>query len=150
MDRSAVLKDQATCAQVGCNIFLPLILVSISPSIIHARTSQVQSSFGLNQAGMQIEEGIKGFKEPATQVVMVSSAAVERNAIIGDDAEARKKDIPIVQLNPGGILNYKYMGENAVRSSGLTYAVVRPVGKINFFNGNVVRGNFLQQIHTPF
>ena len=59
----------------------------------------------------------------------VSSAAVERNAIIGDDAEARKKDIPIVQLNPGGILNYKYMGENAVRSSGLPYAVVRPVGR---------------------
>ena len=60
----------------------------------------------------------------------ISSAAVERNAIIGDDAEARKKDIPIVQLNPGGILNYKYMGENAVRSSGLPYAVVRPVGRV--------------------
>ena len=61
----------------------------------------------------------------------VSSAAVERNAIIGGDAEARKKDIPIVQLNPGGILNYKYMGENAVRSSGLPYTVVRPVGKLS-------------------
>lgn len=27
---------------------------------------------------------------------------VERNAVIGDDEAARKKDIPIVQLNPGG------------------------------------------------
>lgn len=33
---------------------------------------------------------------------MVSTAAVERNAIIGDDEVARKADIPIVQLNPGG------------------------------------------------
>ena len=32
---------------------------------------------------------------------MVSSAGVERNARIGDDEEKRKKDIPIVQLNPG-------------------------------------------------
>lgn len=36
------------------------------------------------------------------QVILVSSAGVERNAKIGDDEEARKKDIPIVQLNPGG------------------------------------------------
>ena len=61
--------------------------------------------------------------------MMVSSAAVERNALIGDDGDARKKDIPIVQLNPGGILNYKYMGENSLRTSGLSYAVVRPVGE---------------------
>lgn len=60
---------------------------------------------------------------------MVSSSAVERNAIIGDDAEARKLDIPIVQLNPGGILNFKFMGENAVRESGLPYSIIRPVGE---------------------
>ncbi|GFH14890.1 uncharacterized protein HaLaN_11023, partial [Haematococcus lacustris] len=35
-----------------------------------------------------------------------SDPKVERNAIIGDDAEARKRDIPIVQLNPGGTLNH--------------------------------------------
>ena len=34
--------------------------------------------------------------------MVLSSAGVERNALIGDDEEARKKDIPIVQLNPGG------------------------------------------------
>ena len=60
---------------------------------------------------------------------MVSSAGVERNALIGDDSEARKRDIPIVQLNPGGILNYKYKGEMAVRASGLPYSILRPVGE---------------------
>lgn len=44
-------------------------------------------------------------------------------------ADARKKDIPIVQLNPGGTLNHKYTGETAVRSSGLPYSVIRSTGK---------------------
>ena len=56
------------------------------------------------------------------------SGGVERNAIIGDNAEARKADIPIVQLNPGGTLNYKYMGEAAVRSAGVPYTVIRSTG----------------------
>lgn len=43
-------------------------------------------------------------------------------------AEARKKDIPIVQLNPGGTLNHKYAGETAVRGSGLPYSVIRSTG----------------------
>ena len=60
---------------------------------------------------------------------MVSSAGVERNARVGDDEAARKKDIPIVQLNPGGILNHKYEGEMAVRASGVSYTVVRPTGR---------------------
>jgi len=53
---------------------------------------------------------------------------VERNARIGDDAAARKADIPIVQLNPGGTLNHKYAGEAAVRGAGLPYAVIRSTG----------------------
>ena len=56
------------------------------------------------------------------------SGGVERNAVIGDDAEARKADIPIVQLNPGGTLNYKYMGEAAVRGAGVPYTVIRSTG----------------------
>eukprot|EP00955_Chlamydomonas_euryale_P118473 366546-Chlamydomonas_euryale.AAC.6 len=47
--------------------------------------------------------------------LLISSAGVERNAIIGDDEEARKADIPIVQLNPGGTLNYKYQAECTLR-----------------------------------
>ena len=48
-------------------------------------------------------------------------------------AEARKKDIPIVQLNPGGTLNHKYAGETAVRSSGLPYSVIRSTGLLLLF-----------------
>ncbi|KAL4536080.1 hypothetical protein Ndes2437B_g05513 [Nannochloris sp. 'desiccata'] len=77
---------------------------------------------------IQFEGGIRGFMAPKPQIVLISSAGVERNAKIGDDEEARKKDIPIVQLNPGGTLNHKYSGENAVRSSGLSYTVIRPTG----------------------
>ena len=47
------------------------------------------------------------------------------------DAEARKKDIPIVQLNPGGTLNHKYTGETAVRDSGLPYSVLRSTGMLS-------------------
>lgn len=78
---------------------------------------------------VQFESGIWAYKGERPAVVMVSSSAVERNAIIGDDLEARKKDIPIVQLNPGGILNFKYKGEMAIRSSGLPYCILRPVGE---------------------
>lgn len=34
---------------------------------------------------MQIADGIAGFKNERPRILMVSSAAVERNAIIGDD-----------------------------------------------------------------
>ena len=63
---------------------------------------------------------------------MLSSAAVERNAIIGDDAEARKRDIPIVQLNPGSTLNWKYEGENALRAAGLPYSIIRATGELGW------------------
>lgn len=55
-------------------------------------------------------------------VALVTSAAVERNAVIGDDVAARKADIPIVQLNPAGSLNWKYKGEVALRESGVSCA----------------------------
>ena len=63
---------------------------------------------------------------------MLSSAAVERNAIIGDDAESRKRDIPIVQLNPGSTLNWKYEGENALRAAGLPYSIIRATGELGW------------------
>jgi uncharacterized protein YbjT (DUF2867 family) len=75
-----------------------------------------------------LEGGIRAVKLPRPQLILLSSAGVERNAKIGDDQEARKMDIPIVQLNPGGVLNHKYAGEAAVRASGLAYCVVRPTG----------------------
>jgi hypothetical protein len=60
----------------------------------------------------------------------MSSAGTERNALIGDNAKARAADIPIIQLNPKGTLNWKYKGEMAVRTSGLQYCVVRSTGLI--------------------
>lgn len=73
-------------------------------------------------------EGISAFAEETPALVLLGTAAVERNARIGADYEARKKDIPIVQLNPGGALNWKYAGESAIRFSGVPYCVVRSTG----------------------
>jgi uncharacterized protein YbjT (DUF2867 family) len=63
--------------------------------------------------------------------LLLLGTGVERNAIIGDDAAARKRDIPIVQLNPGGVLNYKYDAECALRASGLPYTIIRCTGALN-------------------
>lgn len=79
---------------------------------------------------LQIEGGIAAYTAPRPAVIAISSAGVERNAIIGDDAAARKKDIPIVQLNPGGVLNYKYESECAIRASGLPYTIIRCTGRL--------------------
>lgn len=77
---------------------------------------------------LEIQGGIDVYKAVRPRVVLLSAAGVERNAIIGDDKEKRKGQIPIIKLNPGGVLNYKYDGENALRSSGVPYAVVRSTG----------------------
>uniref|UniRef100_A0A7S0RVS8 NAD(P)-binding domain-containing protein n=1 Tax=Chlamydomonas leiostraca TaxID=1034604 RepID=A0A7S0RVS8_9CHLO len=82
-----------------------------------------------------IDGGIRAYKAPRAQLVQVSSAGVERNAIIGDDVERRKADIPIVQLNPGATLNHKYAAELAVRASGYPYTVVRSTGMIDSNEG---------------
>ena len=77
---------------------------------------------------LQVFKGIQAYTEPRPALVFITSAGVERNANIGDDEAARKKDIPIVQLNPGGVLNHKYAGEWAVRTSELPYTVIRSTG----------------------
>ena len=77
---------------------------------------------------VQITNGIQAYTEPRPALVFITSAGVERNALIGDDEVARKKDIPIVQLNPGGTLNYKYAGEWAIRTAELPYTVIRSTG----------------------
>ena len=77
---------------------------------------------------LELEGGMRGYLEDRVQVVLLSAGAVERNAVIHEDQEARVKDIPIVRLNPGGALNWKYKGEMALRESGLRYTVVRSTG----------------------
>jgi uncharacterized protein YbjT (DUF2867 family) len=73
---------------------------------------------------------IAAWAAPRPALVLLSSAGTERNARIGDDAAARKLDIPIIQLNPGGAMNWKYRGESAFRfaAGGLPYAIIRPTG----------------------
>merc|ERR1719440_964867 len=63
-------------------------------------------------------------------VVMCSSAGVTRPAWSDAKKEALvgAADIPIIRLNPGGILGKKCEAEEALRQSGLPYAVVRPTG----------------------
>ncbi|MEW5303776.1 MAG: hypothetical protein WDW36_006435 [Sanguina aurantia] len=84
---------------------------------------------------LQVEGGLGVFSTPRPQILQISSAGVERNAIIGDDLELRKLDIPIIQLNPGGTLNHKYSAEVAVRASGYPYTVVRFTGTIDSNEG---------------
>jgi uncharacterized protein YbjT (DUF2867 family) len=80
---------------------------------------------------VEIDCGVRGFAAQRPAVVMLTSAAVERNARIGDGVEARAADVPIVRLNPGGALNWKFVGETALRRSGLPYAVVRATGFVD-------------------
>eukprot|EP01025_Chloroclados_australasicus_P045616 TRINITY_DN49_c1_g1_i1.p1 TRINITY_DN49_c1_g1~~TRINITY_DN49_c1_g1_i1.p1 ORF type:complete len:665 (-),score=77.66 TRINITY_DN49_c1_g1_i1:291-2285(-) len=85
-------------------------------------------NFHAGEFELDIEKEFKLFKNEVPQIVMVSSAGVERNALIGNDQELRQQQIRIVQMNPNNILHWKYAGENEVRSSGLTYTIVRPTG----------------------
>ena len=71
---------------------------------------------------------ISAYRSHRPAIVLVTSAGVERNALIETDDERRCDFMPIVQLNPGGCLNYKFGGEVAVRACGLPYTVIRPTG----------------------
>lgn len=64
------------------------------------------------------------------QVIMCSSAGVTRTSWT---EEKRSKlsgcaDIPIVRLNPFGILDIKADSENRLRETGVRYCIVRPCG----------------------
>jgi hypothetical protein len=64
------------------------------------------------------------------RVVMLSSAGVTR--LTWDDKKKElfpgAADIPIVRLNPFGILDVKRTSEEALRESGVPYCIVRPAG----------------------
>lgn len=64
------------------------------------------------------------------KVVMLSSAGVTRPSW-SDDKKSRFAgcaDIPIVRLNPFGILGIKADSEERLRKSGVNYAIFRPTG----------------------
>ncbi|MEO1672033.1 MAG: CIA30 family protein [Cyanobacteria bacterium J06631_2] len=71
-------------------------------------------------------EYIKGYGAPATpQLVQVSSAGVTRPNRPGINLA---EEPPAVRMNDqlGGILTWKLAGESAIRSSNLTYTIIRP------------------------
>ncbi|CAN0577941.1 unnamed protein product, partial [Ectocarpus sp. 12 AP-2014] len=71
------------------------------------------------------------YKKPRPNFVLVSSASAERYHRCGKDySTSRSSDIPIVALNPGGILNWKYKAETSLRKSSLRHCVVRATGLI--------------------
>jgi uncharacterized protein YbjT (DUF2867 family) len=77
------------------------------------------------------QDGMSGLPRQATpKVVMLSSAGVTRPSW-----ETSKKeklvgcaDIPIVRLNPFGILDVKAGSEQKLRETGVNYCIVRPCG----------------------
>eukprot|EP00316_Scyphosphaera_apsteinii_P024325 CAMPEP_0119301032 /NCGR_PEP_ID=MMETSP1333-20130426/2894_1 /TAXON_ID=418940 /ORGANISM="Scyphosphaera apsteinii, Strain RCC1455" /LENGTH=321 /DNA_ID=CAMNT_0007303005 /DNA_START=60 /DNA_END=1025 /DNA_ORIENTATION=+ len=64
------------------------------------------------------------------RVVMLSSAGVSRPSWSDTKKErlVGAADIPIIRLNPGGILGKKCEAEELLRASGIEYCVVRPTG----------------------
>jgi len=80
------------------------------------------------------------------RVVMLSSAGVTRTAwpAAKQARLAGACDIPIIRLNPGGILECKAKAESLLRESGVPYCIVRPTGIK--FDGSWPRGRpFLSQ-----
>ena len=82
--------------------------------------------------------------------VLLSSAAVTRPSWTSSEQEkyADAFNIPIVSLNPMGILDQKAEGEAALRASGAPYAIVRPCalnddigeGRLVLSSGDVATG----------
>lgn len=82
-------------------------------------------SFGKYLSAVQATGG-----EPLPKVILCSSAGVTRP--IWDDAKKQRfpgaANIPIVRLNPFGILDIKRMSEEKLRDTGADYCIVRPSG----------------------
>ncbi|ACK70106.1 NADH:ubiquinone oxidoreductase complex I intermediate-associated protein 30 [Gloeothece citriformis PCC 7424] len=75
--------------------------------------------------GIEIES-IKAYGgKPKPQFIMISSAGVTRPGRPGINLE---EEPPAVRMNDqlGGILTWKLRGEEVIRSSGLSYTIVRP------------------------
>ncbi|KAK3249871.1 hypothetical protein CYMTET_40721 [Cymbomonas tetramitiformis] len=68
--------------------------------------------------------------ENGGRLVLLSSAAVTRSAWSPEKQAALELcvDIPIVRLNPFGVLDSTRLAEQRLRESGAQYAIVRPVG----------------------
>lgn len=72
-------------------------------------------------------EDISMYQSKRPSIILISSAGTERINKLSSPEE-RARDIPIVQLNPQGILNWKYKAETILRESGLSYTIIRATG----------------------
>lgn len=73
---------------------------------------------------------VNGSQKNLPKVVMLSSAGVTRPQWEDDKKEKFRgcADIPIVRLNPFGILDIKAESEETLRETGVNYCIVRPTG----------------------
>jgi uncharacterized protein YbjT (DUF2867 family) len=93
-----------------------------------------ESGESIDKLGMQMLPKVfasESLPESATpRIIFLSSAGVTRPDWDADKAErlVGASDIPIIRLNPGGILGKKAEAEQMLRESGVNYCVVRPTG----------------------
>lgn len=85
---------------------------------------------GMATLGKCMREAKGPGQEACVDVVMCSSAGVTRTTWPESKAKLfpGAADIPIVRLNPFGILDQKRKSEEVLRSTGCRYAIVRPTG----------------------
>lgn len=88
---------------------------------------------GVNRVASILKVNNEGSTDSNPVFILCSSAGVTRPTW----EENKKKrfegaaDIPIVRLNPFNILGLKQLGEEALRTSGVPYTIVRPCGLNN-------------------
>eukprot|EP00244_Chara_vulgaris_P004348 TRINITY_DN18624_c0_g1_i1.p1 TRINITY_DN18624_c0_g1~~TRINITY_DN18624_c0_g1_i1.p1 ORF type:complete len:623 (-),score=126.34 TRINITY_DN18624_c0_g1_i1:171-1949(-) len=113
--------------QADATPFEPNEVAYISLAISELESAGIPNYlFHLGKFKLEVKS-IQAYRNPRPQFVLVSSAGVERSAR-AKTPEEREKSIPIVKLNPGGILTWKLIAEDALRASGLKYTIVRPCG----------------------
>lgn len=90
---------------------------------------------GLFTLEVEYIKAIGGQRKP--QFIMISSAGVTRVGRPGLDLE---KEPPAVRLNDqlGGLLTWKLKGEETVKSSGLSYTIIRPCALTEEDGGKVL------------
>jgi len=101
--------------------------------LIWAASGFTESGESIDNCGMALLPYLDNLwrgASDAPSVVFLSSAGVTRTS--WDEGKKERllgaSDIPIIRLNPGGILEQKCKAEQALRESGLPYVVVRPTG----------------------
>lgn len=76
---------------------------------------------------------IKAYRAAPPVIVVASAAAVTRPGWTAEQVAANPgaATIPIVRLNPGGVLGAKAVGEEGVRASGTSYAIIRATALVD-------------------